>query len=195
MQNDELDSYLDAQRFYFLAEQCLNIIQKSLGTTLKRHGLTHTQHLILLVLRYAVFSGQEVISTDIASLLGLEKHSITAVVDKLVERKLVVRERSQSDRRAVHLGLTPEGQELAARVQAGTRADISVVPDDAESEFAHLCDFLQTLRAHIAASSGQPGQAYDRAYQNLLMSGQAAYRHHLEQSGTDSRPDDDSRSR
>jgi DNA-binding MarR family transcriptional regulator len=175
MGKPELDSYLYAQRFYFLAEQCLNIMQKGLGKTLRHHKLNHSQHLILLVLRYAEYSGKDVISTDIAYLLGLEKHSITTVVDKLVARKLVRRDRSEEDRRVVNLKLTPKGQELAAEIQAQTIPDISLVPEHAQEEFSHMCDFLQTLRTRIADATDQPAASYERAYETLLLEGQRAF--------------------
>lgn len=181
MHADDLSAYLDAQRFYFLAEQSLNIIQKSLSKVLREYDLSHSQHLILLILRYAEFSGNEVISTDIAYLLGLEKHSITTVVDKLVTRELVARDRSERDRRVVHLSLTSQGRELAAAVHAQTIGSISLVPEHAQEEFAHMCDFLTTLRGHIAHESGEPAAAYDRAYQRLLLDGQAAFARESEQ--------------
>lgn len=175
MPESGLESYLYAQRFYFLAEQSLNIMQKNLLRILREYGINHTQHLILLVLRYAELSGNEVISTDIAYLLGLEKHSITTVVDKLVDRGLVVRDRSTKDRRVVHLGLTEEGRSLAAAIQERTVAEVSVVPDHAREEFAHMCEFLTTLRAHIASQADQSPQNYERAYRSLLLEGQAAF--------------------
>lgn len=175
MPDNGLEAYLYAQRFYFLAEQSLNIIKKSLTRILREYDLNHSQHLILLILRYAGISGNEVISTDIAYLLGLEKHSITTVVDKLVERDLVVRERSSEDRRVVRLRLTDSGQELAASVQSDTIAAVSVVPEHARQEFAHTCDFLTTLRSHIAGATEQPAAAYARAYESLLLQGQEAF--------------------
>lgn len=180
MKKAELESYLYAQRFYFLAEQCLNIMQKSLIKTLKRHSLNHSQHLILLVLRYAEHSGRGVISTDIAYLLGLEKHSITTVVDKLVQRKLVRRDRSEVDRRVVNLRLTAKGRKLAAEVQATTMPDISLVPEHSQEQFARVCDFLQSLRSLIADASEQPAAAYERAYKTLLLDGQDAFARSLD---------------
>ena len=175
MSNEDLTSYLYAQRFYFIAEQCLNIMQKSLTKTLRQYDLNHSQHLVLLVLRYAEFSGREVISTDIAYLLGLEKHSITTVVDKLVERELVQRDRSTNDRRFIHLRLTTGGRDLAAEVHSQTMGAVSTVPEHGQDEIARMCEFLPSLRAHIANSSGQPSDAYARAYQSLLLDGQDAF--------------------
>lgn len=175
MTDDGLDRYLYAQRFYFLAEQCRNVMQKSLAGILKAHDLSHSQHLVLLILRYAGFSGREVISTDIAYLLGLEKHTITGVVDKLVERDLVARARSTTDRRIVHLRLTEAGADLAQRVHRETMSHIAAAPDDVASEFPAMCDLLQKLRNHVADSSDQPGETYEHAFGTLLVEGQDAF--------------------
>lgn len=175
MDEDQFASYLYAQRFYFLAEQSLNIIKKSLAKILKNHDINHSQYLILLILRYAEHSGNEVMSTDVAYLLGLEKHSVTTVVDKLVEDGRVVRERSDRDRRVVHLTLTSEGRQIASRAQSETMETLAVVPEQAREEFAHMCDFLTTLRTYIADSSEQPATSYARAYDTLLIEGQAAF--------------------
>lgn len=176
MTDDELESYLYAQQFYFLAEQSLNIIQKNLSRLLRPRGLNHTQHLILLVLRYAELAGNDVNSTDIAYLLGMEKHSVTTVIDKLVASKLVNRDRSRDDRRIVHLTLSDKGRSLSAAVQGETMGAVSVVPEHAKEEFARMCAFLHELRDHIAERSDQPADAYRRAYDSLLIEGQDAFR-------------------
>jgi len=174
MSHDDERSYLYAQRFYFLAEQCRNIMQKNLTKTLRDHDLNHSQHLVLLVLRYAEFSGHDVISTDIANLLGLEKHSITSVVDKLSDRGLVIRERSMDDRRAVHLTLTESGRKVAAKVHSDTRGTLADAPHEVRDKFPELCDSLLLLRQHISESSDQPPRFYERAFQTLIVEGQEA---------------------
>lgn len=192
MTDDELDSYLYAQRFYFLAEQSLNIIQKNLARVLRPRGLNHTQHLILLVLRYAELADNDVNSSEIAYLLGMEKHSVTTVVDKLVASDLVMRERSRKDRRVVHLKLSEKGRALSAAAQRETMGAVSVVPDHAKEEFARMCEFLHTLRDHIAENSEQPAEAYRRAYDSLLIAGQSAFRHaSREEIGSDDTSADD----
>ena len=49
------------------------------------------------------------IMREVAEQLGLALSSATGVIDKLVRKKLVVRERSESDRRIVRVGLTDDG--------------------------------------------------------------------------------------
>lgn len=51
--------------------------------------------------------------TEIAAALGLKLSNLTGIVDKLIERELAVRERSEQDRRVVSMSLTPAGYEIA----------------------------------------------------------------------------------
>ncbi|MBI4550667.1 MAG: MarR family transcriptional regulator [Candidatus Latescibacteria bacterium] len=51
--------------------------------------------------------------SEIADHVMLAVSSVTGIVDRLVEKKLVRRERSDDDRRIVRVELTPEGQEMS----------------------------------------------------------------------------------
>ena len=57
--------------------------------------------------------------SDIADRLSLSLSSVTGIVDKLVEKKLVERERSEEDRRIVRVVLTAEGQEVVKSCSEG----------------------------------------------------------------------------
>ncbi len=48
--------------------------------------------------------------------------TMTGIVDRLLDRGLVVRERDPNDRRTLRVGLTPAGKELLERVQQRKRA-------------------------------------------------------------------------
>jgi len=50
--------------------------------------------------------------SQVCSQLDLEKGSLTPVIDGLIARGLVIRERDQKDRRKVNLALTSAGEEL-----------------------------------------------------------------------------------
>ena len=164
-------SYVMAQKFYFLAEQCLNLIKKSLNPLLKEHGLNHSQYLILVVLRYANLTDSKVMSTEISYLLGLEKHSITPLVDYLCREGFVVRERSRKDRRVVFLGLTPAGKELIETVQPQTIDSIAVFPKCSNDEFQRISSFLEELLDFAAQKNNQQADPYQKAYKKLLSDG------------------------
>jgi len=66
-----------------------------------------------------VFVGQDGACTmsEIAQKLKLSVSSATLIVDRIVKRGLVVRERSESDRRVVHVALSPSGEQMYRAVQ------------------------------------------------------------------------------
>lgn len=66
----------------------------------------------LSVLTIAVQSGSVKMSR-IAEDLNMGLSHVTAVVDKLVDKKLVIRTRCESDRRVVFIAANPEGMRLA----------------------------------------------------------------------------------
>jgi DNA-binding MarR family transcriptional regulator len=167
-----LSAYVKAQQILFIAEQCLNLTKKSLTPLLKRHGLNHSQYLILMILRYASLSGTEVINTDLANLLGREKHSITPLIDALTRKGLVVRERSTKDRRAVFLRLTPRGRTLIETVQPSTYETVASIPVGTDSHFRRIYAFLESFRVRVARNSGQDPDLYRQAYERLLVSGE-----------------------
>ncbi|MBO9513154.1 MAG: MarR family transcriptional regulator [Variovorax sp.] len=71
-------------------------------------GLTSVQYAALNMI-------QEVPGIDQASLsdmIAFDKTTIVKVLDRLVEKNLITRTRSESDRRINHLNATPEGAQL-----------------------------------------------------------------------------------
>jgi MarR family transcriptional regulator, lower aerobic nicotinate degradation pathway regulator len=74
------------------------------------HDLSLTQMRVLGILR-----DREPRLAELAAHLGLERSSVSGLVDRAVRRGLVRREASADDGRAVRLSLTEQGQALAAR--------------------------------------------------------------------------------
>lgn len=70
--------------------------------------LTSDQHFIL---RY-IHSKGKCTSTELADVFHVKKSSITAIINRLVTRELVDRERDNEDRRIVYLSLSEKGEEL-----------------------------------------------------------------------------------
>jgi DNA-binding MarR family transcriptional regulator len=64
---------------------------------------------------------------ELATLLALDKSSITGLVDRAERRGLVVRIPSKADRRSVLVSLTDEGRSLASEVAARFEADVSMM--------------------------------------------------------------------
>jgi DNA-binding MarR family transcriptional regulator len=82
------------------------------------HELSLTQLRVLAILR-----DREPTMAELAAHLGLERSSVSGLVDRAVNRGLVRRDASEDDGRAVRVSLTPDGQRLAG-VGAAEIADL-----------------------------------------------------------------------
>ena len=78
--------------------------------------LSLTQVRVLAILR-----DRTVRMTELASYLGLEKSSLSGLIDRAVQRGLVERRRSEDDGRAFEVLLTDEGLRLADVMTARSR--------------------------------------------------------------------------
>lgn len=81
------------------------------------HDLSLTQLRVLAILR-----GRRLRMTALADHLGLEKSTLSGLVDRAVGRGLVARSPSERDGRAVEVSLTVAGAQLAARGGEQVRA-------------------------------------------------------------------------
>jgi MarR family transcriptional regulator, organic hydroperoxide resistance regulator len=85
--------------------------------------------------------------TAIATELGMDRASMMAIIDRLQERDLVTRERSQHDGRRQALYLTPKGRRLLTQVRSALArhehwlAQRLNAPDDAAALMALLKRF------------------------------------------------------
>ncbi|NEA35825.1 MarR family transcriptional regulator [Streptomyces sp. SID13031] len=77
------------------------------------HDLSLTQLRVLAILR-----DREPKMAELAAHLGLDRSSVSGLIDRAVKRDLVRRTASTDDARAVHVSLTPAGQRLTATLTA-----------------------------------------------------------------------------
>ena len=73
------------------------------------HDLSLTQLRVLAILR-----DREPTMAELADYLGLERSSVSGLIDRAVKRGLVRRDASEDDGRAVRVSLTPDGRRLAS---------------------------------------------------------------------------------
>jgi DNA-binding MarR family transcriptional regulator len=78
----------------------------------RRHGISLTGFEALR--RIAEAPGERASMGEVADALGLSRAAVTSTINRLVAEGLVVRERSQEDRRLLHARLTPAGRERFA---------------------------------------------------------------------------------
>ena len=89
------------------------LVQKLYAEVGQGCGLTVAQSLLLCSL-----NDRSVGMAELSTMLGLEKSSLTGLVDRAEQRGLVARESDPLDRRAVNVALTPAGADAGHRFHA-----------------------------------------------------------------------------
>jgi DNA-binding MarR family transcriptional regulator len=74
-----------------------------------------------------VASRERVTVNDLAASLDIHGSTATRLCDRLVAKRLLRRERTDEDRRVIHLRLTAGGKRLVERVTARRRADLTTI--------------------------------------------------------------------
>jgi len=123
------------------------VIMGMLERRAAEHDLSLAQTRLLGVLR-----DRRPAMNELARLLGLDKSSITGLVDRAERRGLVVRVPSAADRRAVLVSLTDDGRLLVSQAAARFEADVSTMlnglPPRQRATLSRLVS--QLLAAHAA---------------------------------------------
>ncbi|MEV4509998.1 MarR family transcriptional regulator [Dactylosporangium sp. NPDC049525] len=89
-----------------------------------RHDLSLTQLRTLGILR-----DRRARMTDLANFLGLDKSTMSGLVDRAERRGLLERGRSRADGRAVEVFMTAAGLELADRLYGEVRQSLAEITD------------------------------------------------------------------
>jgi MarR family transcriptional regulator, lower aerobic nicotinate degradation pathway regulator len=98
------------------------LIQEILERLAAAHDISIIQARLLGVLR-----DREPTMNELAKLLGLEKSSVTGLVDRAERRGLVARGASSADGRAVLVSLTRDGRSLVSAVASDFYGEISAL--------------------------------------------------------------------
>ncbi|MGW1617896.1 MarR family winged helix-turn-helix transcriptional regulator [Streptomyces sp. NPDC002172] len=116
------------------------LVQGALGKVAAEHGLSVVQLRLLGVLRDRTPGMQE-----LAHHLGLDKSSMTGLVDRAERRDLVRRTPAPHDRRSFLVSITPQGQQLARQCEALADRQIRDLA-------AHLTDAQRARLSQLAST-------------------------------------------
>lgn len=123
----------------------MTLMRREVEARMAEHGLTDSQWKPLWMIR----CGRADTSLEIARRLDMDAGAVTRLIDRLVTKGLVERERSDSDRRVVHLRLTPAGEtasEEVPKVLAAVNNDF--LRGFSEAEWKQLRKLLSRLNAN-----------------------------------------------
>lgn len=124
------------------------VVLSTLERRAGEHELSIAQTRLLGVLR-----DRRPTMIELAGLLGLDKSSVTGLVDRAQRRGLVVRVPSSEDRRSVRVALSDHGRRLVGEVAGGFAHDISQLLAALDPGQRELLSTLvsQVLVAHAGA--------------------------------------------
>lgn len=134
------------------------LLVRGLGLLSSAETLEQTFSFSQVMVLQTLLRAREMRMTELANFLGLSKANATGLIDRLVARGLVRRQRSETDRRVVHASLTPDGrkaaEQLVATSRAGLRQLMKRVPEQ------NLGPFIDTLeRLALGLAENQPAPA------------------------------------
>ncbi len=120
-----------------------------LDSHLESEGITAAQFKVLIIVtQYQVDTPAE-----LCRYLGLDSGSMTRMLDRLVQKGLILRDRCAEDRRQVRLALTDEGQRVANRLpEIGAAAMNELVGVLQPEELTTL----ESLLAKLLVNAGDP---------------------------------------
>ncbi|THF76411.1 MarR family winged helix-turn-helix transcriptional regulator [Cohnella fermenti] len=84
---------------------------------------------IIQIRLFGILRDRELTMLQLAQYLGLDKSSITGLISRAERRGLVERRSSRSDRRVIHVKVTPEGHQLIRVVSGEIERHVRTITD------------------------------------------------------------------
>ena len=143
-------SHLDEHLGYWL--RCLsNFVSHSFAERLAGQDISVAQWVVLR----ALYDNSGVTLNEAAAQVGVDKSSLSRMVERLVQRKLVDRAEGD-DRRSVGLALTPAGKKLVPQLaQLADENDVAFFNSLAPRQRA---EFLATIKHLLTANGWEASQ-------------------------------------
>lgn len=143
----EVEAYLNILR-------TADVLERMVVGWLKPFDLTPSQYNVLRILRGAAAAGLP--CGEIGARMVTHDPDVTRLIDRLMQRDLVVRGRDDHDRRVVLVRITASGMELLARCDLAAENDPFTHPLArlGQEGLATLIDLLEEVRA--ASAPAQP---------------------------------------
>ncbi len=164
MDNKETDAALlrKQARYIFTVGKMLrrHLLQGLAETAARGDNCCHGElSLAQLNLLLTVRGQQELTLTELADLLGVSPPSVSVMVERLVDKGLLVRERSTADRRKVVIGLSPDATDDLDRIEEQMIASFvdlvrELGPETAQQWYRVLQQVEKVLQQRLGRQGG-----------------------------------------
>lgn len=146
-------SQLEDHLGYWL--RCLsNLVSQSFANRLEKHGVSVPQWVVLRCL----YDAENTSLNELAASVGVDNGALSRMVERLLQKELVVREADPDNRRTVRLRLSDAGQRLvpvlAREADENDATFFGVIGDEERRQI------LETVRT-LLTKNGFKGKALD----------------------------------
>ena len=128
-----------------------DVVHHAVERSLSPFGLSHEQYNVLRILRGAGESGLPTL--EIAARMLSRSPNITRLLDRLIAKRLVRRNRPKQDRRVVIVSIASQGLELLAHLDAVVDNVFDRFPPTTNAEMKTLVDVLDRIREYMAVKT------------------------------------------
>jgi len=126
-------------------------IVRGLGLLSSVEALEQTFSFSQVMVLQTLHRSREMRMSELSSFLGLSKANATGLIDRLVTRGLVRRQRSTTDRRVVQVSLTADGHRAAVKLTATWRKGLKqLMKRVPEKNLGPFIDTLEKLALGLA---------------------------------------------
>ena len=141
----KLDNPLDNSLGFRMAVAARSM-KRSLEIKLSEYGITSSQYTVLEIL----WKHNSLSLSDLGKLLYFDNPTITGIIDRMEEAKLVKRRRDKNDRRVIQVHLTEKGLDLQPILPKIAKAvNKKAVDNFKKSEKTRLLDFTKRLHKNL----------------------------------------------
>jgi DNA-binding MarR family transcriptional regulator len=145
-----VDGFKARESLGYLIRRLNNLVMPRAEALFDDAGFTFSQWAVLMAVRDGVASR----CADLARMMEHDAGATTRLIDQMVKRGLIRRRRSTTDRRVVHLEITPAGKAVTKTlIPRIVNFWNSVLEDFTAQEFAQLVAFLTRLAERVEAQS------------------------------------------
>jgi len=145
-QHYKVSTYCSHSSVGYLTKRAHSLLLDAVEPLLQRHGLTYAQYFVLAMLR----DSAAVNPKDICLQFRHDSGALTRVIDQLAERGLLVRLRSDVDRRKVELQLTAAGRKVLESIVPEVLELLNhALEDFSAAEVQELTRLLTKLNARL----------------------------------------------
>ena len=133
--------------FGYLVRDTSRLMLRALAVDLEKHGVTIGQYFVLREL----WENDGATPSELSTRMGILEPSTNSALDALERRALITRVRSESDRRRVHVHVTPEGRDLRGRLlQYAAKVTTRALEGVSNEDIDRVRDVLRRVKMNLS---------------------------------------------